>query len=859
MIRRATRTKTKRKIASERRRVSASPQALLRRIGEDLPRPNFDNIRSEYGTKVAGLILIPAAWTPAFIALPSWLYREWKLRGGKLGQLLRKHKVDLSKEIKALQLSGYSQIIVRSSAVGEDLDDRGRYISVVGHDLTTASICKNIERVYRDFSRKQGRGNIGILIQGYISSVLSGHLSNEVHLTPTRNQWKYEIERPTYVPHQGLNSKFSSSPSERLPLRRTTGERISQTLRRAGHWANEHTEHRAHIEWCASDNRFWIVQFDIENETSTGVDPRVMPPIRLRPVKARDSATSGIFQQYDVAAPTSWRKLQNIKDFMIGTEATRHKLFFATGRQIKTALDEGLGIHSLGATIDNLTNGRAVVRTDTNSENISSFNMPRTHTMSGRDAALWTQRQLLKFERDNADLNEVCFIIHGYIPARAAAWSYYRPGSEIVDIDALWGLPDGLQFLPHDSLQCDTRSGAVLSEKIRYKDQFLQEQDDGSWRYVRVARQFGRARVLSQAALKEIALRTAAIGNKLNSDAQIMWFCDIPSELSIGSHLPWYRAKEIPNRLEVRRPPYRTIDVSEIQDLRKIKGDESEKVILRLMPQADLVRNEKFLDAVISIARKEALPVELAGSILGHAYYKLRAAEIVVYAAEPYSAYFRVRGRKVFRKLVRDQIPNKIISGGERAVQGRLPDRDIVVALLGKLFEEGLELTNATTDDDRAEELADIYEVWRALVSRSSKGVAEIEAIAEKKRAKRGGFDERLVLVETHLPNPASTQFGIERIVHLADVGEISISKGAAIVPLTRLLMPRTGSTFVVRAAETDIQVSIQLTSRGIELKLEGNPPDVTQFTFDFDKTKNSGLDMRLRRRTKSKRRKKRT
>ena len=140
MIRRATRTKTKRKVASGRRRVRASPQALLRRIGDDLPKPNFDDIRSEYGTKVAGLIIIPAAWTPAFIALPSWLYREWKLKTGQLDRLLRKYNVDLSKEIEALQLSGYSQIIVRSSAVGEDLDDRGRYISIVGTRVWTHNL-----------------------------------------------------------------------------------------------------------------------------------------------------------------------------------------------------------------------------------------------------------------------------------------------------------------------------------------------------------------------------------------------------------------------------------------------------------------------------------------------------------------------------------------------------------------------------------------------------------------------------------------------------------------------------------------------------------------------------------------------
>jgi predicted house-cleaning noncanonical NTP pyrophosphatase (MazG superfamily) len=141
------------------------------------------------------------------------------------------------------------------------------------------------------------------------------------------------------------------------------------------------------------------------------------------------------------------------------------------------------------------------------------------------------------------------------------------------------------------------------------------------------------------------------------------------------------------------------------------------KVILRVSPTAKLIRDEYFLDAVIATAKQHELPVELAGSLLGHAYYKIRSAGIVVYTAEPYAAYFRVRGRKMFHKLVRNEIPKKIGMGGAKTIQARLSDDDAIFALLGKLIEEGQELGRAKTDSERAEELAHIYEILRALAA----------------------------------------------------------------------------------------------------------------------------------------------
>jgi hypothetical protein len=52
------------------------------------------------------------------------------------------------------------------------------------------------------------------------------------------------------------------------------------------------------------------------------------------------------------------------------------------------------------------------------------------------------------------------------------------------------------------------------------------------------------------------------------------------------------------------------------------------------------------------------LPVEVRGSILGHAYHQLLEAGVVVFTAEPSKKVLEVREGKAFDKLVRDQIPD---------------------------------------------------------------------------------------------------------------------------------------------------------------------------------------------------------
>jgi predicted house-cleaning noncanonical NTP pyrophosphatase (MazG superfamily) len=389
---------------------------------------------------------------------------------------------------------------------------------------------------------------------------------------------------------------------------------------------------------------------------------------------------------------------------------------------------------------------------------------------------------------------DVAFILHQYIPARAAAWSYYSPGDDIVRIDCIWGLPDGLQFLSHDTYEMDARTGEELAAEVRFKRDFLQEQQDGSWEYVRIARQFGRGRVLSKEALRTISIQTVAVAKRVRERAQIMWFCDLPPELGLGSHLPWYRSRDYLIHTQVERPPYRPRHVHTLEDLERLKAEQG-RFILVVQPTADLVRaDEKFLDQVIELALAKNVPVEMAGSVLGHAYYRLRDAGVLVLTSQP--KYPRSRGKMTYRKLVRDSIPANIAAKGERVSFGRLVREEAITALVGKLFEEGLEVNAAADREARVEELADVLEVVRGLSSIEKVSWGEIESAADGKRAKRGGFEQQTVLLETARPKtnsrtvPSMGTGDEEPLVTLHNIGLVSIKEGRLVVPFTRLIGP---------------------------------------------------------------------
>lgn len=99
-------------------------------------------------------------------------------------------------------------------------------------------------------------------------------------------------------------------------------------------------------------------------------------------------------------------------------------------------------------------------------------------------------------------------------------------------------------------------------------------------------------------------------------------------------------------------------------------------------------------------------------------------------------------------KLVRDNIPQIMAKNGQKAVIRILNDAEYSVELEKKLDEEVREFH----EDKKLEELADILEVVYALCEAQGHTAAELQAVYDKKHAERGGFAEKLFLIDVTQP-----------------------------------------------------------------------------------------------------------
>ena len=99
----------------------------------------------------------------------------------------------------------------------------------------------------------------------------------------------------------------------------------------------------------------------------------------------------------------------------------------------------------------------------------------------------------------------------------------------------------------------------------------------------------------------------------------------------------------------------------------------------------------------------------------------------------------------IYNKLVRDRIPEIIESKGGTCQTRILSDEEYAQKLDQKLGEELAEYL----DSHSPEELADLLEVIYACAALQSLSAADLERIRADKADKRGGFGEKILLIES--------------------------------------------------------------------------------------------------------------
>ncbi|MGL6009783.1 MAG: nucleoside triphosphate pyrophosphohydrolase, partial [Culicoidibacterales bacterium] len=104
----------------------------------------------------------------------------------------------------------------------------------------------------------------------------------------------------------------------------------------------------------------------------------------------------------------------------------------------------------------------------------------------------------------------------------------------------------------------------------------------------------------------------------------------------------------------------------------------------------------------------------------------------------------------IYNKLVRDRIPTIIANDGKSCDTQILNETTYKLELHKKLHEELAEYLETDNDTDAIEELADLLELIHALTTIHNATPEQLEHIRAQKAEKRGGFNERIFLVEVH-------------------------------------------------------------------------------------------------------------
>ena len=102
----------------------------------------------------------------------------------------------------------------------------------------------------------------------------------------------------------------------------------------------------------------------------------------------------------------------------------------------------------------------------------------------------------------------------------------------------------------------------------------------------------------------------------------------------------------------------------------------------------------------------------------------------------------------IHNKLVRDKIPQIIKESGKTPVTKILNQKEYINELRKKSQEELQEYLTAETDEEALEELADLLEIIHALAKVHGSTIEEVDKIRVEKAAKRGGFTDKVFLIE---------------------------------------------------------------------------------------------------------------
>ncbi|WP_016954506.1 hypothetical protein [Catenovulum agarivorans] len=712
------------------------------------------------GLKAFGLLFLPKAWYPPFFlvhskSIDSISATDIQNFFGKLG----------------VSISLNTKIIIRSNQNDENILDRGTHDSFP-LQLSDFDTSKTILPKFDGYW----------IIQEFIKNGLQGHLSNERRVYHDARDWVWETEAE--VGNSGKKSTGSinlrswrdSSEATTSELQLASKMEFEKALENVAKWAHYIHKMRVHFEWVCDAERLYIVQADLDGVKKQGINPNDIRIYEYQTPNVEDLkifkiASESDFNQYSKLYNTRIYKeigYQVVNFFICDDQNTISKLL---NNELTKELSEDLTI---------LTCNPLVIRTDGTSlpENKKTM-LPRSDELRNlSDAKSWLLNQFrLKITEQEIGKAGLCLIAHHFVPAISSAWSLAEPDGRRVRIESLWGIPEGLYWYSHDVFDVDTKvieispnssvpASLKIDERLRFKDKFIAPDKHGSWVLHQTDQKSDWSSSISDWSssrqysnwVAEIAWNSRKIARVVGKPVVIMWFIDMPESLSQHKVMPWYHTQWEPQDFEFKAAPKKKNANEQIykicvkEDWDKFKNNKNTIVrnsrVVVEPSDPELVRSQTFAHELAELAKKNNLIIELAGGILSHAFYMLSKHGATVECSDLYATEDE---ELVFNKLVRDEIPKSIVSGGEQVEVIKLEKDAYLEALKRKIVEESYEVLNAQSISEIREELADLREVINSLQQQLKITEEDIKEERKRKNEKRGGFNESLMLRKTAL------------------------------------------------------------------------------------------------------------
>ena len=513
------------------------------------------------GEKAFGLSCLPKLWTLPFIVISGTFLSKYNNSDLTNKQLLEYLRNKIAEAANIVGIQEQDNIIVRSSGCSEGINERGKYYSVTGNlsnIIEALDICFN--KLSLDKSLNGQR--IPLIIQKYVIPISAmGHLSNERRCYEDIRDWlgeyddrfrinalynNFEINIPS-INLRNWRKKITSEYYTEQSLDCNLADKVKNILEIPATWATE-KKVRVHFEWVWDGNTIYVVQADKEH-TGTGVDPTKNQKYTSENLLGFEPKC---LKRINEEHALKYAKIKNVFTYnSLGWPIDKlYRLYILDDQHIIEDLASGYVSPELEADIHELVKGSLVIRMDIlTDDEIKRKMLPRTQEEREINSALnWLKINSAKLKAEIKE--DLVFIFHNFVPAVSSAFAFAAPGERKVQIEALWGLPEGLYYFAHDKYIVDTQTPRIkeldadrftIVKKYKYKHYFISPDADGRWtsKILRPSYDW-KGSIQDDEWIKIIALESRRIAEEENKSLSIMWFINVPTEICEKRVLPWY-------------------------------------------------------------------------------------------------------------------------------------------------------------------------------------------------------------------------------------------------------------------------------------------------------------------------------